>query len=269
MGNTNLQRSWTLRKLTPGQTYYWSVQAIDTAYAGSAFAQEHSFVAGVDTPPTPTPSPSPTPTPSPTPPLPTGCSISIDNGAVYVQHRQVHLWMNVPGAAQMLVSNDGGFGGAAWQAYDGHADWLLSDPGRRIATLVVYARFVDSHGAGLCGGANISDDIIYDPLPPDVAASFAPAAAAGAVHTSTLGQLMLHIDAEDQIGGSGVAEMRVGKQSAFAQATWQPFTSTVPTLVEPGETLMVQVRDKAGNISAIASTTAPTSSKVYLPTIQE
>src|SRR5689334_20918125 len=40
MGNTNLQRSWTVKHLTPGTTYYWSVQAIDTAYAGSAFAAE-------------------------------------------------------------------------------------------------------------------------------------------------------------------------------------------------------------------------------------
>ena len=63
--------------------------------------------------------------------------------------------------------------------------------------------------------------------------------------------------------------MRVGEQSTFAQATWQPFNSTIPMLTAPGETLMVQVRDEAGNISAIASTTAPTSSKVYLPMIQE
>jgi len=35
--------SWTLENLTPGQTYYWSVQAIDTALAGSPFAAEGSF----------------------------------------------------------------------------------------------------------------------------------------------------------------------------------------------------------------------------------
>ena len=32
--------SWTLQGLVPGQTYYWSVQAIDTALAGSPFAAE-------------------------------------------------------------------------------------------------------------------------------------------------------------------------------------------------------------------------------------
>jgi|GEM_PF-1717846 len=32
--------SFTLTDLTPGETYYWSVQAIDTAFTGSAFATE-------------------------------------------------------------------------------------------------------------------------------------------------------------------------------------------------------------------------------------
>src|SRR5262245_48124138 len=76
MGNTNLRCSWMIEDVTPGRTYYWSVQAIDSARAGSAFAAEHSFVASDDTTPTPTP-PTP-PTPPPTPP-PSGCSVSINN----------------------------------------------------------------------------------------------------------------------------------------------------------------------------------------------
>ena len=35
--------SWTLADLTAGRTYYWSVQAIDTALAGGPFATEGSF----------------------------------------------------------------------------------------------------------------------------------------------------------------------------------------------------------------------------------
>lgn len=42
MGNTNHNNSWIIKGLEPG-TYYWSVQAIDNAFAGSAFAEEHSF----------------------------------------------------------------------------------------------------------------------------------------------------------------------------------------------------------------------------------
>ena len=43
LGNTNQNTRWTLKNLSPGK-YYWSVQAIDNAFAGSAFAPEQSFV---------------------------------------------------------------------------------------------------------------------------------------------------------------------------------------------------------------------------------
>lgn len=42
-GNVQFNRSWTLKNLQPG-TYYWSVQAIDGAYASSAFATEQQAV---------------------------------------------------------------------------------------------------------------------------------------------------------------------------------------------------------------------------------
>lgn len=49
LGNTNHRNSWTIKNLSPG-TYYWSVQAIDNAFAGSAFAPEQSFT--IVSPPT-------------------------------------------------------------------------------------------------------------------------------------------------------------------------------------------------------------------------
>jgi hypothetical protein len=36
-------RSARLNQLKPGQTYYWSVQAVDTAFAGSPFSTEQQF----------------------------------------------------------------------------------------------------------------------------------------------------------------------------------------------------------------------------------
>ena len=42
LGNTNHRNSWTIKGLV-NQTYYWSVQAIDNAFAGSNFAAEKSF----------------------------------------------------------------------------------------------------------------------------------------------------------------------------------------------------------------------------------
>ncbi len=43
-GNTSLSKSWKVSGLEEGQTYYWSVQTIDNAFAGSEFSEEHSFI---------------------------------------------------------------------------------------------------------------------------------------------------------------------------------------------------------------------------------
>ena len=45
-GNAEQRRFLSLTNLTVGQTYYWSVQTVDGAYSGSAFAAEQSFTAG-------------------------------------------------------------------------------------------------------------------------------------------------------------------------------------------------------------------------------
>jgi hypothetical protein len=43
MGNVQENTSWTIHHLVPGR-YYWSVQAVDNAFAGSLFGLERSFV---------------------------------------------------------------------------------------------------------------------------------------------------------------------------------------------------------------------------------
>jgi len=42
LGNANLNRRWTIKNL-PAGIYYWSVQAVDPGFMGSAFAAEQSF----------------------------------------------------------------------------------------------------------------------------------------------------------------------------------------------------------------------------------
>jgi len=46
LGNTFLNQSYEINNLLTDMTYYWSVQAIDQAYAGSPFAAEGSFTSG-------------------------------------------------------------------------------------------------------------------------------------------------------------------------------------------------------------------------------
>ncbi|TAF47116.1 MAG: hypothetical protein EAZ68_02375 [Oscillatoriales cyanobacterium] len=50
LGNANQNTQWQLKDLSP-ETYYWSVQAIDTAWAGSPFATEGTFTTLPNRPP--------------------------------------------------------------------------------------------------------------------------------------------------------------------------------------------------------------------------
>jgi len=45
LGNAGPSLAARLGSLKPGSNYFWSVQAVDTAFAGSAFATEGSFTA--------------------------------------------------------------------------------------------------------------------------------------------------------------------------------------------------------------------------------
>ncbi len=60
-GNVGEHTVYTLTDLTPGITYYWSVQAIDNGYLGGAFAADGSFTTLI--PPSPTPQPTVCPNP--------------------------------------------------------------------------------------------------------------------------------------------------------------------------------------------------------------
>ena len=46
LSSSNHRNSWTIRNLPEG-IYYWSVQSIDNAFAGSAFADEQTFTIGI------------------------------------------------------------------------------------------------------------------------------------------------------------------------------------------------------------------------------
>ncbi|MEG5064598.1 FG-GAP-like repeat-containing protein [Microcoleus sp. B3-A4] len=46
LGNVSQNTQWQLKDLRPDKTYYWSVQAIDAAWAGSEFGTEGTFTVG-------------------------------------------------------------------------------------------------------------------------------------------------------------------------------------------------------------------------------
>jgi hypothetical protein len=211
--------------------------------------------------PLPIPSPTPTPTPPPTPSLIATCSISVNGGAIYTGDAAVQVKANVPDAAQFMVGTDAGFTGATWQPYQADFGWTLPDTGGRIATLLVYTRFSDASGTPLCGGSQISDDIIYDPVPPTVTVAVASAAATQSGDAAS-GVVSLSIDASDQENGSGVTGMQISLDGTFSEPEWQPFTPSIDIDTGDigagfGQTLYIRVQDGSGNISPVASVLIP------------
>jgi len=217
-------------------------------------------------PPTSTPTVSP---PSPVFPTPlplTDCTMTINAGAIYTGKLAIHVQAMVENAAWMTISNDGGFSGASWQPYRPDVPWNVRDPGERIATLLVYTRFQDAQGHVLCGGSTLSDDIIYDPVSPTLKIALMGSEQGAGGRSQVVSHLTttpLLITADDQPGGSGVAEMQLGFDPTLQDAVWQPFQTTIDMPMRAGQLIYMQVRDEVGNVSAIASTRFPYA--VYLP----
>jgi len=177
----------------------------------------------------------------------------------------------VPTAVQKLISTDAGFTGAVWQTYQDTFDWTLPDTASRIATLLVYARFLDGNGVPLCGGSQVIDDIIYDPLPPTVTVSAAPVASAAQAGAAGREKISLSIVAADQDNGSGINGMQISLDGTFNEPDWQPFASSALIDVAPDQTISVRVRDGSGNISSVATVTIQGASNLtsglFLPQI--
>ena len=157
--------------------------------------------------------------------------------------------VNANTAQQLKLSNDGGFVGSNWQSYQTANAWTLDDLGTRIATLLVYARFRGTGNQPLCSDLAISDDIVYDPLPPTL-------------HSAQPKGTVLTIAAQDQADGSGLNEMQISGRPDFADVDWQPFSTS--TARPDHANIFIRVRDAAGNISNVIRVGE---SRAYLPIV--
>lgn len=181
-------------------------------------------------------------------------AVTIDSGALCTNQESVVLSISArPGTAAMQISNDGGFAGATWEPYRSTRAWALRPRGSLSFTRVVYVRFRDTAGAI---SATYSDDILLDTEQPSVALRF---------QRSGEGSFLL-IDAHD--GVSGVAKMRIGASPTLSGASWVSFQDRLPW--PGGGMIYVQLVDRAGNPSAIASISPPSgaSYRVLLPLIR-
>jgi murein DD-endopeptidase MepM/ murein hydrolase activator NlpD len=237
--------------------------------------------------PTPTPTPGPTPTPTPTP----ACEfpqVSINDGALFTNDPDVTLSICAPYAAEMMLSNDGGFGDAEWEPYAESKPWTLTTYGQHVLPRFVYAAFKDNDGTT---HGTYFDDIIHDPNAPEGTISVGDsvplemvlqAAGSGGVverspfdiggvrYVRQLGDTVLErplallsvqadgtvdvfVNAQDD--NSGLAEMQISASADFSDSDWESYSALKPWTPEGDDgikTVYARFRDSAGNVSVSA-----------------
>ena len=183
------------------------------------------------------------------------CAISINNGALFTNSLSNTIFSSIPEAEEILISNDAGFIGADWQPYQSASLWEISNPGDRIVTLNVYARVHTANHSALCSGLSLSDDIIYDHLPPIVTFDFAATVSAinGIIQGAEVSPISIKVTSTDQVGGSGVAEMQVSNSATFTGARWVTYSPTAVIQASPSDIIYVRTRDRVGNVSQVYS----------------
>lgn len=216
--------------------------------------------------PTRTPSPNrPTPAPTSLPPgLPGDCLLTINNDTDFTKQKSVQIKLGVVGAKEMLLSTAEVFTSTVWQPYTTTAILTLPSAVNQIRRFEVNARF-RANSVYLCGGAVIAGEIVYDPLPPTVSLQLDGSVDRSNPNTEQAVLKTVQIQAVDQVGGSGVADMQLSSSNDFSATAWQPYTTTVSLSLDNRNLIFVRVRDKAGNLSQ----TAGMGYQIFLPVIRK
>jgi len=208
-------------------------------------------------------------------------SASINNGALYCNSTDVTLSLTAPsGTTQMIISNDGGFGGATWESFAAHKPWTITSYGSYVIPRVVYVKFRTNGQIS----SMYQDDIVLDVNAPtgavDITGTVESLASTASLQsltgflgvTDTLTNTVyiplvsknhrpgftpveLLLVATDDI--SGVSDVLVSKAQDFADFQWETFSARKTWWVPLGQTTTVYVkfRDRAGNESEVYSDT--------------
>jgi photosystem II stability/assembly factor-like uncharacterized protein len=208
-------------------------------------------------------------------------SISINDGALFTNQTAVTLTLTAPPLTdQMIISNDGGFGGATWESFVTQKPWTITAYGNYVIPRVVYAKFRTN---GQISG-QYQDDIILDQTPPtgsvQITSPSNPAsvpARPSVTHSTPVltNTLYLPLVIKNYTPGiqivglvlsaiddlSGVDSMLISNNGTFTNAQWQVYATQLNWNVnEHGSTTVyVKFCDRAGNESQVysATTTAP------------
>jgi hypothetical protein len=152
--------------------------------------------------------------PPPPPPPPPGArvGVTVNDAAAFSGSRDVTLTITpLTGATGVVLSNDGGFGGASERplAGDNRYSWTLATSGAERLPKTVYVRF---SGGGVDDTKTFTDDIVLDLRPPSVS-SASLTASSRAVRSVTV-----RVRAKDSLSGVGSLQFS-GKPGANRVAT--------------------------------------------------
>jgi photosystem II stability/assembly factor-like uncharacterized protein len=211
-------------------------------------------------------------------------SISINNGALFTNQTAVTLTLTAPsGTKDMIINNDGGFGGVPWESFVNTKSWTITSYGSSVIPRTVYAKFkIKGEISGV-----YQDDIILDQTPPmgtiiitDTFTATAKILATLSVYspemlsaTTAYTEYLplvsknylpgfrlvgLSLSATDDV--SGVDSMLISNDVGFAGAQWQAYAQKMNWYVNEKSTTTVYIkfRDRAGNESLVYSTITPT-----------
>jgi hypothetical protein len=219
----------------------------------------------------------------------TDYGFTINDGALFTNRVTVTLSIGAKSfTSEMMVSNDGGFGGAAWEPYTSRRIWQITQYGIYVLPRTVYMKFKDAAGNS---SIPFQDDIILDVTAPTGSVQIIPGASASSraapvprrmttnpvggrakpssIYTTYFPSILngypcsvptgaanvtLRLSAADDV--SGVGAMIISNRPDFYCASWEGYVISQAWYVPEGTTTVyVKFRDNAGNISAPATAT--------------
>jgi PKD domain len=178
-----------------------------------------------------------TPAPLPGPP-----GVSINDGAAYTQDRDVTVTLRWPMfATEMLVSNDGGFGGAEPRPLAPTLDWRLATTGPDRLPKTVYVRYL----GGLAGNETYTDDIVLDETAPRILAATVEQLGGGATAARTKTRYRIRMKVRELASGPAKVRLAARRDKPGRLRRYQR-SFRVSATRKPR---WVRVYDRAGNRS--------------------
>jgi hypothetical protein len=154
------------------------------------------------------------------------------------KERKVTLFINMPKAKEMMISNSEGFDESQWEVYTNSREWILSE-GEGVKN--VFVKFKDQANKE---SSVFKSSIILDFTPPKVKQMMINGDANFV--NNPLKEAMLRFEVEEAIS------MRVSNEDKFEVSRWVPFKDSLRWVL-PGndgvKSVYAQFQDKAGNIS--------------------